>query len=154
VVTRILAGLRQRVLRAILALGRRSAPRAEDDDLGLLLSPERRGGSVALIWALEAEPGAESQVEEALRTFDTVVFVTDGLDFLPFVRAGRLFEAVPGQAVRAAAPDRDWGRYLARRVDRIRRAWQPDFEAVLGQSPEAFVEAAGLAATQSTATRR
>jgi len=138
------AALGQRALRLGLALARRGTARAEDDDLGLLLSPERRKGSVALIWALGAEPGEElgRRLQVALGTFDTVVFVTDGLDFVRFVEAGWLFEAVPGPALRAAAPGRDWARYLARRVERIRRSWQPDFEAVVGQTPEDFVEAA------------
>ncbi len=141
-----LARLRHRALRAGLALGRRRAPRPEH--LGLLLSPERRAGSVALVWALGpgAEPGLPERVGAVLATFDTVVVVTDGLDFAPYVRAGWLFEALPGPALRAAAPGRDWGRYLTRRIDRIRLAWLPDFEAVIGETPDAFVAGARPAA--------
>lgn len=143
-VRRLLAGLRHRALRASLALGRRGAPRAEGEDLGLMLAPERRGGAVALVWALGTAPDriSEARLAQVLRSFDTVVFVTDGLAFAGFVEAGWLFEAVPGPALRAAAPGRDWPRYLARRIERIRRSWQPDFEAVLGETPEAFVAAA------------
>ncbi len=141
-VTRVLAGLRHRALRAGLALGRRRASRPEH--LGLLLSQERRAGSVALVWALglAVEPAFPERVRSTLATFDTVVVVTDGLDFAPYVRAGWLFEALPGRALRAAAPGRDWERYLTRRVERIRLSWLPDFEAVLGETPEAFVKAA------------
>jgi hypothetical protein len=144
-VTRPIAALRSRALRLGLAVTRRARPRTEGDDLGLLLSPERRGGSVVLVWALGELSATDRPVrlDAALEAFDTAVFVTDGLDFRGLVEAGRLFEAIPGPALRAAAPGRDWPRYLARRIDRIRRSWQPDFEVVLGQSPDAFIEAAG-----------
>jgi hypothetical protein len=141
---RLLAPLRRRALRLGLAAARRARPRTEGDDLGLLLSPERRGGSVVLVWAL-GEPPAEDRrwrLDATLEAFDTVVFVTDELDFRDLIGAGTLFEAVPGPALRAAAPGRDWRLYLTRRIERIRRSWQPDFEVVLGQSPDAFVDAA------------
>jgi hypothetical protein len=110
------------------------------------LSAERRKGSVALVWSLGPDaPGALDRVAPTLGAFDTVVVVTDGLDFRRFVEGGWRFEALPGPDLRARAPGRDWSRYLARRVARIRADWAPDFETVLGQAPDDFVAVAARA---------
>jgi hypothetical protein len=152
-VRRLISVLQHRVLRASLPLGRRAELRAEGKDLGLMLSPERRDGAVALIWALGTPPDEvlQTRLYHTLRTFDTVIFVTDGLAVTRLIDAEWLFEAIPGPALRCAAPARDWARYLERRIERIRRSWQPDFEAVLGETPEAFVEAAAGPSPQATA---
>ena len=135
---------RRALLRLGLAAGRRARPRPEGPGLGLLLSDERRAGGVALVWTLAWTPdeAAFERLERTLSAFETAVHVTDTLDFRRYVETGALFEALPGPAARAMAPRGDWPRYLERRIARIRAAWQPDFEAVLAQTPEDFVTAA------------
>lgn len=134
--------LRRAVLRLGLAASRRARP--ADPGLGLLLSDQRRAGGVALVWTLDWswDEAAFAKLAATLAAFETAVHVTDDLDFRRYVEMGALFEALPGPAARAIAPDRDWPRYIERRIARIRAAWQPDFEAVLAQTPEDFVKAA------------
>lgn len=139
-----MTAVRRALLRLGLAAGRRARPRAVAPGLGLLLSDERRAGGVALVWTLGWTPdeAAFDRLAATLAVFETAVHVTDTLDFRRYLETGALFEALPGPAARAMAPGRDWPRYLDRRIARIRAAWQPDFEAVLAQSPEEFVRAA------------
>ncbi len=134
--------VRRAVLRLGLAASRRA--RLSDPGLGLLLSDQRRAGGVALVWALgwSWDEAGFAKLAATLAAFETAVHVTDNLDFRRYVEMGALFEALPGAGARAIAPGRDWPRYIERRVARIRAAWQPDFEAVLAQSPEDFIAAA------------
>ncbi|WP_156510605.1 hypothetical protein [Labrenzia sp. OB1] len=119
---------------------------AADKADALLLSQQRKRGSVALIWAL-AETGDRlsaglSEKLAKLSGFETVVVVCPPRVFSLLRSEGHFFETLPApDEILSSGISSNWALYLRRRIARIRKNWGPDFEAVVGPEPEVYFEA-------------
>ncbi|PVB59421.1 hypothetical protein [Labrenzia sp. 011] len=124
--------------------GLRVLRRADKPD-AVLLTSQRKRGSVALIWALDETAehlSAELSKKLAhLSGFETVVVVCPPRLFTALRSEGHFFETLPApDDIRRSGVSSSWELYLRRRIARIRKNWGPDFEAVVGPEPEVYYE--------------
>ncbi|WP_146048504.1 hypothetical protein [Roseibium marinum] len=126
-------------MRSLRILGAANKPDA------VLLTEQRKRGSVALIWALDetAEHLSAGLSEKLakLSGFETVVVVCPPRLFSALRSEGHFFETLPApDDIRRSGVSSNWELYLRRRIARIRKNWGPDFEAVVGPDPEVYYE--------------
>lgn len=132
--------LKRKFALSLMRLARKGKPR--QDGRAPLLAQNKRGGEVILVWLLgPLKDDYLAQIQNQLAGAATVVIVSDGFDFRPSLLNGWNIEALPNAQTQAPAANDRWALYLERRIDRIRRDWDPDLEMVAGAlSPDEFLK--------------
>ena len=132
--------LKRKVAYSLMNLARIGKPR--QDGSAPLLAQDKRGREVILVWLLgPRKEGYLAQIQTQLAGAATVVIVSDDFDFRPMLLNGWNIEALPNAQTQLHAANTRWALYLERRIDRIRRDWNPDLEMVAGSlSPEEFLK--------------